>query len=35
MKPAHKVFVGVVAPIDPHIETPEEVRERVIEGGCQ
>jgi 5-methyltetrahydropteroyltriglutamate--homocysteine methyltransferase len=26
-----KVFVGVVAPIDPHIETPEEVRDRVLE----
>jgi 5-methyltetrahydropteroyltriglutamate--homocysteine methyltransferase len=26
-----KVFVGVIAPIDPHIETPEEVRDRVLE----
>jgi methionine synthase II (cobalamin-independent) len=26
-----KIFVGVVAPIDPHIETPEEVRDRVLE----
>ena len=25
------VFVGVVAPIDPHIESPEEVRDRVLE----
>jgi 5-methyltetrahydropteroyltriglutamate--homocysteine methyltransferase len=25
------VFVGVVNPIDPRIETPEEVRERVLE----
>jgi 5-methyltetrahydropteroyltriglutamate--homocysteine methyltransferase len=31
MKPNHRVFVGVVAPIDPHIETPEEVRDRVLE----
>lgn len=31
MKPEHRVFVGVVAPIDPHIETPEEVRDRVLE----
>ena len=31
MKPDHRVFVGVVAPIDPRIETPEEVCERVIE----
>jgi 5-methyltetrahydropteroyltriglutamate--homocysteine methyltransferase len=30
-KPEHTVFVGVVAPIDPHIETPEEVRDRVLE----
>ena len=30
-KPAHHVFVGVVAPIDPHVETPEEVRDRVLE----
>ena len=25
------MFVGVVAPIDPQIETPEEVRDRVLE----
>jgi 5-methyltetrahydropteroyltriglutamate--homocysteine methyltransferase len=25
------VFVGVIAPIDPRIETPEEVRDRVLE----
>jgi 5-methyltetrahydropteroyltriglutamate--homocysteine methyltransferase len=25
------VFVGVVAPIDPRVETPEEVRDRVLE----
>jgi 5-methyltetrahydropteroyltriglutamate--homocysteine methyltransferase len=31
MKPHQRVFVGVVAPIDPHIETPEEVRDRVLE----
>lgn len=31
MKPSQTVFVGVVAPIDPHIETPEEVRDRVLE----
>jgi 5-methyltetrahydropteroyltriglutamate--homocysteine methyltransferase len=31
MKPGQRVFVGVIAPIDPHIETPEEVRERVLE----
>ena len=31
LKPDHRVFVGVIAPIDPHIETPEEVRDRVLE----
>jgi 5-methyltetrahydropteroyltriglutamate--homocysteine methyltransferase len=30
-KPGHKVFVGVIDPIDPRIETPEEVRDRVLE----
>jgi 5-methyltetrahydropteroyltriglutamate--homocysteine methyltransferase len=31
MKAAHQVFVGVVAPIDPRIETVEEIRDRVLE----
>jgi 5-methyltetrahydropteroyltriglutamate--homocysteine methyltransferase len=30
-KPDQRVFVGVTAPADPHIETPEEVRDRVLE----
>ncbi len=30
-KPNQKVFVGVVAPIDPAVETPEAVRDRVLE----
>jgi 5-methyltetrahydropteroyltriglutamate--homocysteine methyltransferase len=30
-KPEQRVFVGVVAPIDPRIETPEEVRDRVLQ----
>lgn len=30
-KPDQIVFVGVVKPIDPHVETPEEVCERVLE----
>jgi 5-methyltetrahydropteroyltriglutamate--homocysteine methyltransferase len=34
LRPDQKVFVGVVAPIDPHIETPEEVRERVLEAAA-
>jgi 5-methyltetrahydropteroyltriglutamate--homocysteine methyltransferase len=31
LKPDQQIFVGVIAPIDPHIETPEEVRDRVLE----
>ena len=31
MLPGQRVFVGVVAPMDPHVETPEEVRDRVLE----
>jgi len=31
MKPDQRVFVGVVAPINPRVETPEEVRNRVLE----
>ncbi|MEO5618777.1 MAG: 5-methyltetrahydropteroyltriglutamate--homocysteine methyltransferase [Candidatus Eisenbacteria bacterium] len=31
MKPDQRVFVGVIAPIDPRLETPEEVRDRVLE----
>jgi 5-methyltetrahydropteroyltriglutamate--homocysteine methyltransferase len=31
MKPEHRVFVGVVSPIDPRVETPEDVRDRVLE----
>jgi 5-methyltetrahydropteroyltriglutamate--homocysteine methyltransferase len=31
LKPSQRVFVGVVAPIHPRIETPEEVRDRVLE----
>lgn len=31
MKPDQRIFVGVVATIDPHIDTPEEVRDRVLE----
>ncbi len=31
LKPDQWVFVGVIAPLDPHIETPEEVRDRVLE----
>lgn len=31
MKPGQTVFVGVIATIDPHVETPEEVCDRVLE----
>jgi 5-methyltetrahydropteroyltriglutamate--homocysteine methyltransferase len=31
MKPGQRVFVGVVAPIDPRVETPGEVRDRTLE----
>jgi 5-methyltetrahydropteroyltriglutamate--homocysteine methyltransferase len=31
MKPEQRVFVGVIAPIDPRVETSEEVRDRVLE----
>jgi 5-methyltetrahydropteroyltriglutamate--homocysteine methyltransferase len=30
-KPDQRVFVGVTAPVDPRVETPEEVRDRVLE----
>ena len=31
MRPGQQIFVGVVAPINPRIDTPEEVRDRVLE----
>lgn len=31
MKPDQRIFVGVVSPIDPRIDTPEEVRDRILE----
>jgi len=31
MKPGQMVFVGVISPIDPHVETPREVADRVCE----
>ena len=30
-KDEQRIFVGVIDPVDPRIETPEEVRERVLE----
>jgi 5-methyltetrahydropteroyltriglutamate--homocysteine methyltransferase len=31
LRPHQRVFVGVISPIDPRIETPEEVRDRILE----
>src|SRR5260370_3013182 len=31
LKPNQRVFVGVIAPIDPHIKTPQKVLDRVLE----
>src|SRR5688572_20929664 len=31
VKPEQLVFIGVVSPIDPHIETPDVVRDRILE----
>jgi 5-methyltetrahydropteroyltriglutamate--homocysteine methyltransferase len=31
LKADQRAFVGVVSPIDPHVDTPEEVRDRVLE----
>lgn len=31
LRPRQRIFVGVVAPIDPRIESPEQVRDRVLE----
>jgi 5-methyltetrahydropteroyltriglutamate--homocysteine methyltransferase len=31
LKPGQRVFVGVISPIDPRVDTAEEVRDRVIE----
>lgn len=30
MKPDQRVFIGVVSPIDPRVETPQEIRDRVL-----
>lgn len=30
-EPDQRTFIGVVAPIDPRLETPEEVRDRIVE----
>jgi 5-methyltetrahydropteroyltriglutamate--homocysteine methyltransferase len=30
-KPGQRIFIGVTDPINPKVETPEEVRDRVLE----
>ena len=30
-KPEQRIFVGVIDPLDPRVETPDEVRDRVLE----
>ncbi len=34
MRPEQRMFVGVIDPIDPQIETPEQVRDRVLEAAA-
>jgi 5-methyltetrahydropteroyltriglutamate--homocysteine methyltransferase len=31
LKPEHRIFVGVVSPIDPRVEHPKEIRDRILE----
>ncbi len=31
LRPEHRIFIGVVSPIDPRIEDPKEIRERILE----
>jgi 5-methyltetrahydropteroyltriglutamate--homocysteine methyltransferase len=31
LKPGHRIFIGVVSPIDPRVENPEEIRDRILE----
>src|SRR5262245_52101563 len=33
-RPGQRIFVGVIDPIDPHIETAEQVRDRVLEAAA-
>jgi 5-methyltetrahydropteroyltriglutamate--homocysteine methyltransferase len=34
LKADHRVFIGVISPIDPRVETAEEVRDRVLEAAA-
>ena len=31
LKPEQFIFIGVVSPIDPRVENPEEIRDRILE----
>jgi 5-methyltetrahydropteroyltriglutamate--homocysteine methyltransferase len=31
LKPGQRIFIGVVSPIDPRVERPEEIRDRILE----
>src|SRR6185369_8473336 len=31
VKPDQRIFIGVVSPIDPRVETPEEIRDRIMQ----
>jgi len=31
LRPKHRIFIGVGLPIDPHVETPREIHDRVPE----
>lgn len=31
LRPGRRVFIGVVSPIDPRVESPEEIRDRILE----
>ena len=31
LKPDQRIFIGVVSPIDPRVEDPEEIRDRILE----
>lgn len=33
-KPGQRIFIGVISPIDPHIDTEDEVRDRVLEAAA-
>jgi 5-methyltetrahydropteroyltriglutamate--homocysteine methyltransferase len=31
LKPEQRIFIGVVSPIDPQVENPKEIRDRILE----